>query len=293
MLSIVKRAVSIVSRNFYSHRGVGRVPLILHFTYHKCLTVYYNRVLGHLAAEFGFQKQHFLPFDEFITHANAASPSKNCLFSIHPYVRLANPNDRGVWPDAISFDTSLNYVASHFIRNPKDLIVSGYKFHLWCNEDWFTSAEFDWSRYIEDPFFIEHLRPHYELPRNISYQDYLKKLNKEHGMILEMIFRQTTFPIMANWNYSDSNVLTLRYEDVINNEEVAFKNLFDHYQFYGPVAKRGLELAEHYSLRNQAKKEGSHVRHGGSNQWVNEFSEAHNAVFDEMYPDLMAKLNYS
>jgi hypothetical protein len=140
--------------------------------------------------------------------------------------------------------------------------------------------------------FKTYVEPNHGQPQNESYKSFLNRIDKFSGMVVECIFRETTFPIMENWDYNNPNVLTLRYEDIVGNEISAFKKLSEHYQIKTPYKKRMLELAELYSLKNQKAKPKSHIRDGSSNQWETDFNDDLHTIFDQMFPTLLQKTGY-
>lgn len=288
-MKIIKRAKNYLHRKIFSGGEISS-KLLVHFTYHKCLTVYYNRIFNHFSAEYKFNKQHFEKIEEFVDCLNV--PEQSGLFTIHLYRRHKEESINDRWPDNPDMPRSEKMAISHFTRHPKDLIVSGYKYHLWCNEPFFTSDSFKWERYIQSPIFKECVLPKHGEPNRESYRSFLNRIDKFSGMVIECLFRETTFPIMENWNYANPNCLTQRYEDIVGNEMEAFERLIEHYQIKKPYRNRLLELADLYSLKNQKTKARSHVRDGRSRQWEDEFTPQLDEVFHRLYPELLKKTGY-
>jgi hypothetical protein len=141
----MKRAINFLIRKIHAGRSITNKKAIVHFTYHKCLTVYYGRVMGHLCSEFKYPKEHFEKVDDFLARVlQAQRTTVGGLFSIHLYKRSKGDSDLDVWPVVAEQGISNleDYAVSHFIRHPKDLIVSGYKYHLWSNEHFFINPAF-------------------------------------------------------------------------------------------------------------------------------------------------------
>lgn len=66
-----------------------------------------------------------------------------------------------------NFDNiSYRYVGLHIIRNPRDVVVFGYFYHLGCYEKWALQTQ--------------------ERSNNKSYKDYLKSLPQQEGILFEM-----------------------------------------------------------------------------------------------------------
>lgn len=259
-------------------RDVFPQDLILHVTYHKCLTLYYKRIMNRLTAEFPFTWKDYFG-DSASFNQDAVSGSGKRVICL---------TDR----DDIMWDKLPNYRGSHFIRDPRDLIVSGYHYHMWTREEWCLAPNFPWRHYVSRPFF-ELVEPEVaKYPQNISYQTYLNSLDRERGMILEMIFRRDTIVQMQRWNYHNPNVIELRYENVIGNETESFNRLFEHYRFHRRARQRGVELATQLRLENQKKGDTKHIRSGETKQWKEELPPRVQEVFKQAHGDVLVQLGY-
>lgn len=253
--------------------------LIAHFSYHKCLTYYYQRIMLALHREFGF---HF-----------SSCGSKSHLFNAqalhHRGKRILTLSDS----DGIEWDRLPSYRGSHFIRDPRDLIVSGYHYHLWTKEEWSRTPNFGWQYFIDMPEFQYVETDPARFPTNESYQEYLNKLNPESGMILEMLWRKPHFEQMQRWNFDNPNILELRYENIVGSERDAFAQLFAHYGFHPRLRDRGLEIVEGFSIKNQPQGKGTHLRSGESRQWEQEFTPLASQVFKQKYNNVLIHLGYA
>ncbi len=258
----------------------GEFPIVIHFGYHKCLTVYVNKILSALSDEYHFRfkqfrRHHQEKIEDYLDERvpGIYAPQNN------PYLEL---------------DKIGPYRASHFIRNPRDLVVSGYKYHLWTDEDWCVRKDYRWKRITKHEAFRKYIEPSEEnFPSGVSYQEYLNSLDKFKGLILEIIRNYGSITHMGKWDYNNPNVIEIKYEDIIGNEGAVFERIFDHYGLNPEIRKRGVELAEAFSLKNMKKEEKTHVRDGSLEQWRKGMETEHVRIFDELYPDVMDKLGYS
>lgn len=253
--------------------------VIVHFSYHKCLTVYYAKILKSLSKEFCFYHQHF---------SRRVREFEDKLLNIKGkgILSLNNRSD-------ICFDQFPSYKGSHFIRDPRDLLISGYRYHLWTKEKWCIDPNFDWSSVVSHPYFEEYItNKEAEMPRNISYQAYLNQFDSERGKILELIRIQRVFNALKTWNFDNSNIIEKRYEDIIGNEVECFRDIFTHYGFHPKLIDRGLELADKNSLKKQVKGDTKHVRKGTSKQWIEEFTPLHKELFKQLNGELLIALGY-
>ena len=165
------------------------------------------------------------------------------------------------------------------VRDPRDVIVSGYFYHLWTSEKW--------AKIPRDEF------------GGISYQEYLIGLSKEDGISAEMIrFSKYDLPHFVNWNYDDDNILELKYEDVIVDENNMFRKLFKHYGFRPAAVERSLKIVEEFSFQNVSGRKigelkvGNHLRFGNSGQWREHFDAVHIDMATGILSDALILLGY-
>jgi hypothetical protein len=253
--------------------------VIVHFSHHKCLTAYYATILSRLGEEFSFEMKGFRSdLDEFEKAVLSNSGKR--------IVSLNNRSD-------ITFEKFPLYRGSHFTRDPRDLIVSGYRYHLWTKEAWCISPDFQWGEITNLPAFKEYIEenPRY-FPQHISYQDYLNRLDPERGLILELLWRQGMLENMEKWNYHNDQIIEMRYENIIGNESDCFYRIFSHYEFHPKLIERGVEIAEQFSMKNVKKSDFGHVRKGTPRQWKSEFSPTVKRLFKELNGDLIISLDY-
>jgi Sulfotransferase domain len=170
---------------------------------------------------------------------------------------------------------------SHLIRDPRDIVVSGYNYHLWTDEEWARVA-----------------RPEYG---NRSYQEYLNSLTQEDGLLAEMR-RFATAPKglrrMVDWDYSDPSFTEVRYEDLVADEAHVFRRMFEHYGFSDGAVEEAIGIAEAFSFKRQTGRSvgevrpNAHLRSGRAGQWRDVFGDAHLELGRELYGEALIKLGY-
>lgn len=197
-----------------------------------------------------------------------------------------------------------NFRGVHLIRDPRDVVVSGYYSHLKSHE---TS---DW------PQLQEHRRQ-------------LKAVRKQEGLALEMKFSRAFIENMIDWDYGDDSILELRYEDFTSSPN--FELLWDFLEVGGAdpdgsmawFAKRNLNRASNragfgplfWTIRCPRKildnisealeferlsggrprgsqDSNSHFRKGVAGDWVDEFDDGLKAEFKTLFPGALEKLGY-
>lgn len=234
----------------------SRQKLIVHCCYHKVGTAWFIRVLRKIARYYGLNFQCCLQ----------SELKRNTDIFMEYTSRL----DIEKLPD---------YVGSHIIRDPRDVVISAYFYHLWTKEEW------------------AHI-PRKSL-KNLSYQEYLNSLNQEEGLIAEMQgISKEVIEEMSCWDYNNPNFFEFKYEDIIRNEKKVFYEIFEHYNFNEKAIQNCITIAEKFNFKNQSKrnigaiKQNSHLRSGKIGEWQELFTENHKQQFKELFGDILIKLGY-
>lgn len=234
---------------------------VIHCGYHKCMTVYFTRMLRTAARRTGraFHSTVDTPPDALTTPA----------FILDHESRL-------------DLDRFGDYRCTHIIRDPRDLLVSGYFYHLRTDEPW----------------CIHPLPGHPELPEDVSYQAHLQSLPKEEGMLFELRHVSGTMTrAMHAWDYSNPRVLELRYESLLGHEREWFRKIFDWYGLKQRLAGKMAKVAERHSLdaiRRKANNDtAGHIRRNTRiGQWQDHFTDRVKAAFKEQYGQTLIDLGY-
>ncbi len=248
-------------------RGKRRV----HASYHKCLTVYFQKVLSHLTRSRFGPRGGYHHFD-----------SRLELF----YREVENYSVASVNNHAIDLERFDDVRVTRFVRDPRDLVVSGYFYHKRAAESWCRIA----SPKDEDWLVVNGTIPE-GLSGGQSFAEYLNELSIEEGMLAELEFRRRHFESMGAWPVSDPRVETYRYEDIINHEEAVFDRILRFFEF--PFLTR--RVATFHARRFRAKRRAvgsDHIRDPRSGQWREVFTPAVSRRFDEEYGDLIERLGY-
>ena len=140
--------------------------VLLHCSYHKCMTVYTKRVLRAL-----FNRMLFFcggRYRHFRSNISAfyANLERCRVLSVNNCV-----------PDLNKLG---DFQMTRFIRDPRDLIVSGYFYHRRCNEKWTL---------IPDPRDADLRDVNGCVPLGVkpgeSYSDFLQRVPLEEGLAAE------------------------------------------------------------------------------------------------------------
>jgi len=226
--------------------------LIVHGSHHKVGTVWFNRILGGMARSLNWKchigRQEYRP------------PDASIFIEEH---------------SRIDADNLPPFVGSHIIRDPRDVVISGYYYHLKCCEKWCIQPK--------DKF------------DGRSYQSVLRDLDVNDGIDFEMRnVGRNTLKEMLSWDYRQACFFEIRYEQLLDNEKDVFTSLFKHYGLNPAQIEVGLELVEKYSFKNAKKNSNSeiHLRSGKVNQWRLLFSKSHIESCKSLYGDGLIALGY-
>jgi hypothetical protein len=238
---------------------IGR-PLIVHCSHHKAGTVWFRKVLSELRDGYGLHLQRCL-----------GEP-------IEPETDIAFFRSGRLFSRALLSDRTFR--GSHLIRDPRDVVVSGYFYHLWTREKWVHQTDGrTWG--------------------GLSYQAYLNSVDRHQGLLAEIEYGSaSTLADMAKWDYGQPEFLELRYEDLIQNEVSSFSRLFEFYGFDERAVTVGLAGVERHSIRLKPGQLASeedqkrHIRSGRAGQWREHFGPEHVARFKELNGDLLLRLGY-
>ncbi|MEM7454539.1 MAG: sulfotransferase domain-containing protein [Planctomycetota bacterium] len=237
----------------------GDSRLIFHGTYHKMGTVWMMRVLQRVADMYGLKMQK-------CNHVgDKLEPGTGLVFANHSQL---DPGELG------------DFVGSHLIRDPRDVIVSGYFYHLWTDEAW-----------AHEPW------PEYE---GRSYQQILNSVDQHAGIAAEIdrFAKYVDDYSMRQWNYADPRIIELRYEDLIADEPAVFERLFRHYGFHDKAVRKCVKAAQEFSFeRVTARKQGQasekqHLRSGQPGQWRDVLSTEHCESIRVLFGDLLVMTGY-
>jgi len=229
--------------------------LAVHCTYHKAGSTWINNVLSDCA-------DHFALFFQ-----NGAQKD------------LRQRTDIFVCGDgALDLDLLPPHVGTHMMRDPRDLVVSGYHYHKWTNEPWVY-------------------RPVKGLG-GLSRQQYLNAVDRLEGMKVEIEHVKHTMARMLAWPRHDPRYLNITYEDLIADEAHGFRRIFEHYGFQDSVVSEALEIASRHSFskasgrKRGVEQEKNHLRSGKSRQWAEEFTPELKDYFKEVHGDALVQLGY-
>ena len=226
--------------------------LVVHCGHHKAGTVWFRQVLLSIIRHYGLRQQE--------GRAGALDPGTDLAFYAHAgSFRLDQVGGRP-------------FRGSHVVRDPRDLVVSGYEYHQVCHERW-----------------TRRPNPAYG---GLGYQDYLRSLSEHDGLMAEIEWMATaTAAEMSDWDYHRPEFLELHYEEAVADESGTFATLLRWYGFDEAAVAVGLEAVDRLSLRRGGAIP-RHARSGRPGEWQDRLAPDHIERFKELTGDLTVRLGY-
>lgn len=205
----------------------------------------------------------------------------------------------------LNFDSiKVPFTGFHVIRDPRDIIVSGYLYHLRTNEKWCvntnTRAEspilFPFVPYSQQHRSEEWKSNYLESLKGKSYQENLRSLSKRDGLLFEMEnYGSWTINSMADWDYNRPEILEVKFESIMSNYEATFLNIFQHLGFSGNEIDTFMDIALQHDLGRKSESEVNAISHVSSpkyTKWMDSFEEIHKEVFLQKFGDILIHLGY-
>lgn len=246
-------------------------PVRVHAGYHKCLTMYARAVYSSAC---GFPAWPGSTFRHFFHRADAF------------YRECGRHTVASVSGHALQLDRFDDVRVVRFIRDPRDLLVSGYFYHRRGAEHWGDlpdPADADWA-------MVGGAVPR-GIPPGRSFREHLQTVPKEEGLLCEIEFRRPHFESMLAWPEGDDRVLLMRYEEILGDELRAFERALRFLGLPWLARKVGEMQARRLAASRRATKT-DHIRDPRSGQWREHFTPVVRRRFQEAYSDLVARLGY-
>ena len=274
-------------------------PLRAYFSHHKCATKFVLSVLKLVCRDAGLRLANIHNAEQF-----AGDPAAYLREQRVDLLAFMNAQQTSV-------DAMPPLRGVHLVRDPRDVIVSGYFSHL------HSHSTRDW-------------------PELVAHREKLQSLSKEDGLLLEMDFSAPYLRAMEDWDYGNVEMLELRFEELIEEPYKVLHRAFTHWGMLaedairsdrfipriktavnrtwrngqGPLPFRfANQLVSEARLREVAAQCGfdskaagrtpgvedttSHYRKGIHGDWKNHFNACHLDRFEQKFPGLLAKLGYT
>ena len=196
------------------------------------------------------------------------------------------------------------FIGVHIVRDPRDVIVSGYLYHRRTTERWCINKDLRLTPPIRRPRVPssqEH-RPREWKVRYLnslagkSYQENLLQMSQERGLMFEMHNHGAwTIEGMMDWEYNMPNILEITFENLMNAYDDTFRRIFDHIGFSKSETDVSLKLATQHDLGRKSPEEIENMHHVSSpraTKWRKYFSPQHKEAFLDRFGDVLVQLGY-
>ena len=205
----------------------------------------------------------------------------------------------------IDFDREkLPIVGFHVVRDPRDIIVSGYLYHLRTSEKWCVNTNFSKKSPIifpRVPYSQEHRTEQWKLAylnslQGKSYQEYLQTLDQREGLLFEMEnYGAWTIDSLEKWDFNRQEILEIKFESLADDYESTFLSIFQHIGLSEPDIELCMDVAVQHDLGRKTVDEIKLIPHVSSpklSKWKEYFENVHKEVFLEKFGDILIRLGY-
>lgn len=255
-------------------------PLIVHWSIHKAMTGYYTQVMLELRKKTGLAfSAHYADSKNLpkVLIRSKKLPSNVVLLSDLLHYKIQPP---------------LLYRGTLTLRDPRDLAISGYYYHLRTNENWVNDTNFNWSRILNDKIGAKFFGDRENSWNGKSYSTVLKSLKKADGLMLEIIRIAPLIRSIGQFDYNNPNILIVKFEDIIGREIEAFEEIFDHYGLHSRYKSHAMYAVDKLSAsKNRGKS--THIRSTTTGEWRSEFEEQHHTAFKQNFGLQLKLAGYS
>ena len=265
-------------------RAFGSKPAepVFLITYHKVATVLIRKVMMEVAEKIGWRYTSTMVVAEDI-------PKKtDMLHVIHGTGTKAffSAGKKGI----------------RIIRDPRDVIVSGFLYHQRCSEKWCINSDFTNPShpFPQVPWPLDGLdlatkESYVASLDGLSYQEKIRSLDRERGLVFEMDgFAKITIDEMISWEQQDS-VLTIKMEDLIGDFDGQFEKIFRWLEIEDEYIASCLEIAVAHDMNRMGDEQiasNPHISTGKLRKWEEFFTPNVSKAYQERFADAHKKLGY-
>ena len=194
------------------------------------------------------------------------------------------------------------FVGVHVVRDPRNIIVSGYRYHRHTREKWCINQDFNPAAPItfpRVPVSQQHRSEQWKLNylqslNGRSYQENLLGRSQYDGLLFEMEhYGAWTIECMRSWSYGSSQILEVRFEDLMARFDDTFNRIFRHLGYSATDTDLFLDVASRHDL-NRATGPGTAGAGSGRklSDWREYFGSRHKEEFVRKFDDALVELGY-
>lgn len=205
----------------------------------------------------------------------------------------------------IDFDISIYpHRGVRVIRDPRDILVSGYFYHQHCSEKWCINTNFDLSEPIIFPRVplsqqhrTEEWKKNYLFAlRGKSYQQNLIELDQNEGLCFEMDrYAEWTATAMSAWSIKSPDIVNCKLETIADDFDDTMKTLFRHLGLTPAETETALTLAAKEDIRRMDDRvlaANPHIHSRDISKWGRVLTSRQLTAFQGRHGTLISQLGY-
>lgn len=251
-------------------------------TYHKSGTTLFHRVLEPLAKQLGRR------FGVLYGMVREIDPAIDMVLVGHSLLRpMHRPPSRYV----------------RIIRDPRDILVSGYLYHLRTREGWCTNTNFDPTPPIIWPrvdFSMQHRPEEWKQAwlnrlQGKSYQQNLRDRDLTQGLIFELEgYTASTFAAMRHWK-PPADSLDVKLEDITTSFDATMLRIFQHLGLTEEECATALRVAAAQDINRMddaALERNTHIHSRQVSKWRDVLPARVLRMVERRHGDLISMFGY-
>ena len=197
------------------------------------------------------------------------------------------------------------YRAIRLIRDPRDIWVSGYLYHLRCDEKWCVNTHLVSSGPIGWPL-VDYSILHYPEAEKrawlnrlngLSYQQNLRERSTEDGLLFELGgYTRHTLEAMVAWDRTVMDTMDVRLEDTMADFDGTMRRIFDHFRFSPKDREAALDVARLEDIQRMSDErlaERPQVTSRIISKWRQVLPPTYVTAFETDYAGLIHGLGYA
>ena len=121
-------------------------------------------------------------------------------------------------------------------------------------------------------------------------------MNKSDGINFEINnYASWTIEALKAWDYTNSKVMELKMENISENFERIFLELFEFLGFSGGAIKQCMQRAREQNINSMSEaqiRKNKHIHGGSLSKWKKHFSEENESYFNKKFEGVVELLGY-
>jgi len=193
-----------------------------------------------------------------------------------------------------------------FIRDPREILISSYLYHLKCEELWAISNRINYYDFWKDYHFNKNEVDKYKKfiefadrsKEKKTYQECLLSLDQNDGILYELNnITFLTLKGLENYQYfNKKNIFTLKFEEYLFDFDKTVENLFDFLNLAEHLRKEVYDalLKFHLLEKNASYFHNNSITNTNNeiNRYERYFNRKLKSVFENRYMSLIKNLKY-